>query len=158
MLIRTMNDRIRVRRATASDAADISVLYLYFLRSYGYDSDREAVFRFLEYILAQSWALFFVATDESKKIVGFAGCTLTYSAVSQALAITINDMFVDSVARRRGVAVALCGAIEAHARRNGFVKIFLETAPDAKAAIALYKKVGFEIQSYLAMTKELFDV
>jgi ribosomal protein S18 acetylase RimI-like enzyme len=158
ILFRTMDDRVRVRRATALDAADISTLYLQFLRSYGYDSECEAVVRFLEYMLAQSWVLFFVAADASDKILGFAGCTLTYSAVSQSAAIAINDMFVDADARRNGVATALCGAIEFYARRNGFVKIFLETAPDAEAAIAMYKKVGFEEKPYLAMTKEVADV
>ena len=158
MLIRPTDDRITVRRATVSDAADISALYVHFLLSYGHDSERETVTRFIGCLLAEPWVAFFVAIDVSNKIVGFAGSTLTYSAVSRAPAITINDMFVDAVVRRRGVATALCGAIEAHARRNGFAKIFLETAPDAEAAIALYKKVGFETRPYLAMTRELPDV
>lgn len=150
-----MDDPIIVRRATVSDAADISMLYLHFLRSYGHDSERESIVRFLEYILAEPWAFFFVATDVSHKIVGFAGCTLTYSVVLQGTAISINDMFVDAVARRRGVGTALCAAVEAHARLNGCVKLFLMTAPDAEAAITMYKKAGFEIQPYLEMAKGL---
>ena len=153
-----MKPSINVRRAAVSDAADISALYRDFLRSYGHDSEREALVRFLERILAESWVLFFVAVDVSDKIVGFAGCTLIYSAVSQAVAIWINDMFVDADVRRRGTATALCRAIELHARRNGFVKILLLTAPDAEPAIALYKKVGFEPKPYLSMVWELSDV
>lgn len=153
--IRTISGRVTVRRATVSDAADISVLYLNFLRSYGHDSEHEAILRFLEYLLTESWVLFFVAADASNKIIGFAGCTMSYSAVSQSGAITINDMFVAADARRRGVATALCEAIEDHARRNAFVKIFVETAPDDEVVIAMYKKVGFEIKPYLAMTREL---
>ena len=151
------NERIEVRRATASDAADIAPLYLHFLQSYGHAAERSAVARFLADLLPEPWVLFFVAIDAPKKVVGFTGCVLTYSAVSQALALTINDMFVAASARRRGIATVLCGAIEAHARRNGFAKIFLETAPDAEAAIGLYRKFGFETRPYLAMTKEFND-
>jgi ribosomal protein S18 acetylase RimI-like enzyme len=150
-----MDYQIEVRRATVSDATNVSSLYLHFLQSYGHDSEPEDLARFLEQMLQESWVLFFVAVDTSNKFVGFAGCTLTYSAVSQATAITINDMFVAPDARQRGVGTALCGAIESHARHNRFAKIFLETAPDAEAAIALYKKVGFEIKPYLAMVREL---
>ena len=96
------NERIEVRRATTSDAADIAPLYLHFLQSYGHAAERSAVVRFLADLLPEPWVLFFVAIDAPKKVVGFTGCVLTYSAVSQALALTINDMFVAASARRRG--------------------------------------------------------
>lgn len=158
MPIQAMDDRISVRRAEVSDAPGLSVLYRRFLRSYGHDSEPQAIVRFLERLLRESWVIFFVATDESAGIVGFAGCSLSYSAISRSVAVTINDLFVDLPARRRGVATALCGAIEAYATSNGFVKVFVQTAPEAKAAIALYTKLGFDPEPYRAMTKELPDV
>jgi ribosomal protein S18 acetylase RimI-like enzyme len=153
-----LNDSLHVRRATVSDAAEISPLYVGFLGSYGHDADIKAVTPFLERVIAQPWVFFFVACDASRAIVGFAGCTLSYSAISQAVAVHINDLFVDAPARRRGVATALIGAVELHARRNAFAKIFLETAPDAAGVIDLYKKAGFEPEPFLAMTRDLSDV
>ncbi|HEY9380929.1 MAG TPA: hypothetical protein VIQ01_06740, partial [Burkholderiales bacterium] len=65
------NERIEVRRATASDAADIAPLYLHFLQSYGHAAERSAVVRFLADLLPEPWVLFFVAIDAPKKVVGF---------------------------------------------------------------------------------------
>ena len=158
MTAQVTGDPITVRRAVKSDATDISVLYLHFLRAYGHDSELKAVLLFLAGLLTEPWVKFFVATDMSDKIVGFAGCALTYSAVSQSVAITINDMFVDAAYRRHGVATSLCDAIEAYAKHNGYVKIFLETDSEAEAAIATYKKAGFVVKPYVAMVREVSNV
>ena len=150
--------KFTVRRAVKLDATYISVLYQDFLRTYGHESDLIAVNRFLLVVLAEPWVRFFVAADMSDKIIGFAGCTLSYSAVSQSNAITINDMYTDIAYRRRGVATALCSYIETHAKQNGYAKIFVETAPDADAAIATYKKAGFIVKPFVAMVRELSNV
>lgn len=144
-----------MRRASLADVPALSNLYVDFLASYGHAADSHAVNSFLQALMAEPWLTFFVAVDSTQKVVGFCGCTLSYSAVLQASAITIEDMFVQSSARRQGVATALCGAVEGYAKNKRFATLFLQTAPDATAAIALYKKAGFETRPYLAMSKVL---
>lgn len=146
---------IAVRRASLADVPALSNLYVDFLASYGHPADSQAVIAFLQTLIAEPWVTFFVAVDNPHKVVGFCGCTLSYSAVLQATAITLEDMFVQPSARRQGVATALCNAVEAYARDKRFATLFLQTAPDAEAAVALYKKAGFETRPYLAMSKVL---
>lgn len=157
-LPQSYDHQVSVRQASISDAASISTMYINLLKSYGHAASYNAVSRFLVYILAQPWTLFFVASDDaSNRLIGFAGCTMTYSAVSQAGAISLNDMYVEIDARRHGVATALCGAIETHARRNDLAKIFLQTDPEAKNVIAMYEKAGFHAAPFLAMTMVVLD-
>lgn len=150
-----MHAPVMVRLATRSDAVEIAALYLRFLRAYGHDADLKTVVRFLECMLTESWALFFLAIDTSDQIVGFVGCELSYSSVSQSRAVRINDMFVDEGVRRHGVATAMLATLEAYSLAKGFAKVFLQAAPEAAPAIALYTKVGFQLKPFVAMTKEL---
>ena len=150
-----MRVQVTVRLATTADVTAIAAIYIRYLREYGHDADLESTVRFLECRLTERWVLFFLATDRSAKVVGFVGCSLTYSAVSQSQAIRINDMFVDEEVRRRGVATTLLTMIDTHCLQNGLAKIFLQAAPDAASAIALYTKVGFHLKPFVSMTKEL---
>jgi ribosomal protein S18 acetylase RimI-like enzyme len=150
-----MHATTSVRLAKPADVVEIAAIYVRFLAAYGHDADLVAVVRFLKRMLTEPWALFFLATDTSNKIVGFVGCTLTYSSVSQSRAVRINDMFVDEEVRRHGVATALLAALEAYSFENSFAKIFVEAATEAAPARAFYTKVGFLLEHLVAMTKEL---
>ena len=55
----------------------------------------------------------------------------------------LNDLFVDSTARRKGVARALLDAAAAFAREDGAAGISLETTRDNDAARALYRAAGW---------------
>lgn len=56
----------------------------------------------------------------------------------------IKRMYVRPAARRRGAAGAVLSALEAEARRPGAARLVLETAPREQAAIALYRREGFD--------------
>lgn len=70
-----------------------------------------------------------------------------------ALEATIGEvkrMYVRPTARRLGVGAALLDALLLHARRIGYERVRLDTAPELTAAIALYERFGFvQIPSYL---------
>lgn len=55
----------------------------------------------------------------------------------------LKRMFVCDDTRGRGVAGALLGAVEAHARTAGIHLVQLETGPLSRSAIALYEKHGY---------------
>jgi putative acetyltransferase len=55
----------------------------------------------------------------------------------------VKSMFVDPVARGRGVARALLAQVEAEARKMGLPLLRLETGNLLEAAIALYATEGF---------------
>lgn len=146
---------IAVRAAEVSDADALAVIYDDLLRSYGHEPDVDHTPRFITQLLQLQWVRFFVATDATGRLLGFIGCSLTYSAVSQRLALTINDLFVLVPQRRRGVASALLAVAERYARSNGLAKLFVEAATDATVVIRLYERAGFVKLPHLTLKKEL---
>lgn len=146
---------IAVRAAQSSDVDGLSSLYDELLQSYGHDPGAERTQAFIAQLLQTQWVRFFVAIEAAGSLIGFIGCGLTYSAVSQRLALTINDLFVRQADRRRGAATALIEAAEDYARSNGMAKLFVEADTSATFVIALYERSGFEKLPHLTLKKEL---
>jgi len=55
----------------------------------------------------------------------------------------LNDLFVATAARKRGVARALLAAAAAFGRDEGAIRLELETTPDNETAQALYRAAGW---------------
>ena len=55
----------------------------------------------------------------------------------------VKRMYVDPSGRGRGVARALLGALVAHAREQGLVRLQLETGTEQPEAVALYESEGW---------------
>ncbi|HEV3351894.1 MAG TPA: GNAT family N-acetyltransferase [Acidimicrobiales bacterium] len=87
-------------------------------------------------------AQFFVAEDGSR-IVGELGIEVAGYGVADF------GMMVASDARGRGVGAALMAVAIDWAREAGAHKIALQVWPHNEAAIALYRKFGFEQEGYL---------
>ncbi|HKR55399.1 MAG TPA: GNAT family N-acetyltransferase [Gemmatimonadales bacterium] len=100
-------NQVTIRRANRSDATRLAELYVRFLGEYGHTSTLASVTLFLERMLGEPWVLFFVAEDSESSVIGFVGCTRTYSSVFQAHALNINDLFVSGPMRGRGIGTDL---------------------------------------------------
>jgi len=151
------NEHFSIRGAGVEDVSGLVPLYVDFLRSYNHSADAKQISDFLHRIFTEPGVVFFLAEDSRSRIVGFAACILSYSSVSQAFALNINDMFVEAACRRRGVATALCDVIEAYAGTNRFVKLFLAADPGAEPAMKLYLKAGFTVEPFVSMMKKLSE-
>lgn len=55
----------------------------------------------------------------------------------------LQKLYVDTSARRRGIASGLTRAVEDFARQSGFSTLYLETHHDLTEAIALYRALGY---------------
>lgn len=55
----------------------------------------------------------------------------------------LKRLFVDPVARGRGVGMAIVRAIEETATAEGILRLFLETGIKSFEALRLYKRLGF---------------
>ena len=71
----------------------------------------------------------------------------------------VKRVFVRPEYRGRGLAKLLMASVEAHAREQGCEKLFLDTRITLEPAVALYRKLGFEIVFrqglYVQMEKKL---
>jgi putative acetyltransferase len=85
--------------------------------------------------------------DDAPFVIGIADDDTAIACGSyrpyDASSIEIKRMFVAPAARRRGVAQALIGELEAWAREQGFTAALLETGDRQAEAIALYERCGY---------------
>jgi putative acetyltransferase len=65
----------------------------------------------------------------------------------------LKRMYVRPEARGHGIGLALVDAVRTEARRIGYTRLRLDTAPELHTAITLYRRLGFiEIPPYVAAT------
>jgi GNAT superfamily N-acetyltransferase len=83
-----------------------------------------------------------VARDEEGEALGFATIFWTWSTLKAARIGVMNDLFVRSEARGKGVAEALIEACRERSRRHGAVELGWQTATDNDRAQAVYERVG----------------
>ena len=133
---------LAITRAGPADLDALSVLFDGYRQFYGQPSDLPRARDWLRSRLRVGESVVLVA-KRGEKTVGFAQLYPMFSSVRTARTWILNDLFVDSAARRGGVARALLDAAAAFARENGAAGISLETTRDNDAARALYRAAGW---------------
>ncbi len=88
--------------------------------------------------LADADAMFFLARLDGKAV----GCAALW--IEPDGSGELKRMFVDEAARGQGIGVALLHAVETEALVRGVPALRLETGRDSQAALALYRRAGFE--------------
>jgi ribosomal-protein-alanine N-acetyltransferase len=122
---------ISIRRARHDDVPSILRIEK---KSFGRDAwDRE---QFLDYIAGTASSVFLVATIDHM-IVGYA---LAFHSKTRA---DIDSIAVTPASRGRGVAAALLKRAIRLLRQRGFKTVSLSVRPENKAAMQLYRKLGF---------------
>lgn len=138
-----------VRRATPADLPELTRLFDGYRVFYRQRSDADAAGRFLAERFAREDSVLFVAGTSAEapasgaRLAGFTQLYPSLSSVSMARIYVLNDLFVDPAARRAGVGGELLEAAHAFARREGAVRVSLETALDNHAAQRLYERLGY---------------
>ena len=135
-------DTTTISRAGPADLDALSVLFDGYRQLYGQPSDLPRARDWLRSRLRVGESVVLVA-KRGGKTIGFAQLYPMFSSVRTARTWILNDLFVDSAARRGGVARALLDAAAAFARENGAAGISLETTRDNDAARALYRAAGW---------------
>ena len=133
---------LAITRAGPADLDALSVLFDGYRQFYGQPSDLPRARDWLRSRLRVGESVVLVA-KRGGKTVGFAQLYPMFSSVRTARTWILNDLFVDSTARRKGVARALLDAAAAFAREDGAAGISLETTRDNDAARALYRAAGW---------------
>ena len=130
------------RRAGLADLDKVAPLFDAYRQFYGQPADPARARRWIEERLSRGEAHVVLAERDHRPL----GVTLLYpsfSAVSTAPTMLLNDLYVEESARRGGVATGLLGAALECARELGAVRVSLETARDNAPAQAVYRKAGW---------------
>lgn len=89
---------------------------------------------------------------EEKETVGFVH--INYRTDSAAW---IEDIYVDDEKRGRGVATRTIALAEEKIKsRKGYTSVCLDAAPNNKAALALYHKLGYITLGMITVRKEIY--
>lgn len=131
-----------IRRATPADLDAVAPLFDAYRRFYHQPGDLPRARTFLAERMQAGESVVLIAERDSSA-VGFTQLFPMFSSVRTARMWVLNDLYVDAGARRGGVARALLDAAADFARKDGAVRIVLETTVDNTAARALYRDAGW---------------
>jgi ribosomal protein S18 acetylase RimI-like enzyme len=133
---------VTVRQAVLSDIPELTVLFDQYREFQGRASDLPAARAFLQARFQHGESVVFIAR-QGQVAVGFAQLYPSYSSVSLARVLILNDLYVQESARRQGAASRLLAAVEGYAASLGAVRITLNVARNNEQGQALYEARGW---------------
>lgn len=144
-----------IKRTTTADLSQLVPLFDGYMVFYKQKSDPIAYEKFLKTRMDRREAVIFLATTNDNKPMGFTLLYPSFSSVSQARTLVLNDLYVDPDYRRQGVAASLMAAAEEYGRGVGAVRLHLETGKDNFTAQDLYDKEGWQRETSVFYVKSL---
>jgi GNAT superfamily N-acetyltransferase len=133
----------QIRQATIHDLDLLVPLFDGYRQFYAQPSDLALARTFLCERFAHHESLILIACDDRNNGLGFTQLYPLFSSVRAVRIYLLNDLFVASGARRRGVASALLDASVECARAVGAASLSLSTAIDNLPAQTLYESQGW---------------
>ena len=133
---------IVTRQATLADLDALVALMDGYRQFYRQASDPVAARRFLLDRFNHGESVLFLALQEGTP-VGFAQLYPSFSSVALARIFVLNDLFVTSQGRRKGVGRALISAASEFAKTLGAVRLTLSTEVTNFSAQSLYRDMGW---------------
>lgn len=132
-----------VRIATPVDVDRVAPLFDAYRQFYGLPPDLRLCRQYLAERLSRDESVVLLAGDERGAALGFVQMYPTYSSLHAARVFVLYDLYVETAARRRGVARRLMQAAATQARAAGAVALTLQTARTNEAAQRLYESLGW---------------
>ena len=137
---------ITVRQAVLADIDAVAQLFDAYRQFYGKTSDIEAAKVFLLERFNHGESILFLAFENDKPI-GFTQLYPSFSSVSMARVYVLNDLYVDSQVRGKGVGKKLLNAATEYAKSFAAVRVTLSTDIANKTAQFMYESAGWKRDS-----------
>ncbi len=93
----------------------------------------------------------FYVVEEKGRIIGTAGLEKHKKGIAR-----LRRMYIEKNFRGAGLAKKLYTKIQKFAKKEGYKKIILSTAPQMRAAIKFYQKLGFKKYRVYKQTNQIF--
>ncbi|WP_298790326.1 GNAT family N-acetyltransferase [uncultured Allomuricauda sp.] len=139
---------MEIKKASLDDLELIVPLFDAYRVFYEQNSDCDAARIFLKERFLRNETLLLLAMDNGKPI-GFTQLYTTFSSVSMQPIYILNDLFVISESRKKGVGEALLNEAKEYCKKAGYKGLALETAV-SNPAQKLYERLGWvKDESYL---------
>ncbi|UUZ84260.1 GNAT family N-acetyltransferase [Paenibacillus sp. P26] len=136
---------VHIAQAELEDVPHIVPLFDAYRIFYGQSSDPAQAARFLKELQEGGHSVIFFAYAGSSRsdVLGFTQLYPSFSSVSMRPIWILNDLFVASSARGRGVGRRLMQAAKEYAEATGALRLELSTARDNHTAQRLYESLGY---------------
>ena len=135
---------LEIRQADASDMDSLLGLVAGFREVLGRsDPVDETLMVSLKKLLASDDAEFFLAVDEASRCLGYIQQRYRHSIWLSGLEATLEDLYVSPGRRKLGIGTRLVQFAIKRAKENGCKAIKLDTNESNRAAINLYRRLGF---------------
>ena len=136
--------KIQIKKATTLDIKEIANLFNLYRIFYKQDCNIELAEKFISERINNDESIIFYALSSEGQYLGFTQLYPIFSSVSAQKSWVLNDLYVDSSARRLGAAKLLMNHVKQFAIESGANGIALETCIDNTKAQALYESLGYE--------------
>jgi GNAT superfamily N-acetyltransferase len=133
---------VEVREATTADLDSLVPLFDAYRQFYRQPSQPERARRFLLERLEHRQSVIFLSF-EGAAATGFTQLYPSFSSGAMARIFILNDLFVASEARGRGVGSALLHAAAGYGRSAGALRLVLSTEVTNTTARSVYEKLGW---------------
>ena len=136
---------MKIIRATLNNLDTISSLFDSYRVFYEKASDLDGAKVFLSDRLTNNESVIYLAQDDEGKGLGFIQLYPLFSSTRMSRLWLLNDLFVDTSARRQGIAKVLLERAKEHCKETNARGFFLETGVDNKEGNALYPAAGMTL-------------
>jgi len=132
-----------IYRINSSHLDDAAYLFNQYRIFYKMTSDLDAAKKFVSARLQKNDSIIFLAYRESQP-VGFIQIYPSFSSIAMQRSWILNDLYVDSKARRLGCAEKMMTHVQNKAKEENIFSVKLSTATDNHTAKKLYQKLGYQ--------------
>ena len=138
-----MNNQVTtVWRASEEDIDTLANLFDAYRQFYEKDADLNAAKIFISSRIAHNESVVFLAAT-AQATVGFVQLYPSFTSTGLARIWILNDLFVVSDFRRKGIGSALILSAEAFAKSDGAARLSLATSKSNVDAQATYERLGW---------------
>jgi GNAT superfamily N-acetyltransferase len=144
-----------VRPAQLSDVTTLATMMIDFYAEAEFALNREAAQRTFERLIqsperGRVWVLECDSTS-----AGFIVLTVAYAMEYGGLRGFVDDFFVRSAFRRRGLGAAALASVKAHCLKAGVRALFVQAGPANDPAQRVYKRAGFTDSGHQLLVQPL---
>jgi GNAT superfamily N-acetyltransferase len=136
--------KFSIAPATVDDCPQCAALLVGQLREHGVDASANQLAEMLESVVADARRGFLLLARENGRIIGVAYVATILSAEHCGLVGWLEELYVLSEHRSRGVGTALLTAILERAFAIGVVAMDLEIDSSHRRVESLYRRFGFQ--------------
>ncbi len=137
-----MNNQIK--KIAIEELDDLVTLFDQYMVFYKQPSAPEKYREYLAERINNNEATVFIAYgQDDNRPIGFVLNYHSFSSVSLGKVVILNDLFVTSENRRKGLGDKLIDCSINLAKQTGAIRVDLGTAKDNYSAQALYERIGF---------------